>query len=205
MADLLDASVHPVFIVRHGESEWNVARLTQGQTSHPALTDRGREQVRAAGDDLVAVLAQHPVPQVWTSDLVRARQSAEIVATALAPRFPDVAAVPDQRLREQHLGSLEGRSYEETWAAGESHDWSDPTLPVAGGESPAQVHARMTAVLEDAFVAAASAPVVLVSHGDAIRVGLAQLAGFGPGEGEWIDVPNGAVFELTPTGHRRLS
>ncbi|MCP5978323.1 histidine phosphatase family protein, partial [Klebsiella pneumoniae] len=37
-----------VYLVRHGESEWNVSGVTQGQTAHPRLTVRGREQMVAA-------------------------------------------------------------------------------------------------------------------------------------------------------------
>ncbi|WP_442940289.1 hypothetical protein [Nocardioides sp. B-3] len=45
-------------------------------------------------------------------------------------------------MREQHLGSLEGRAYEETRAEAEQHDWSDPELPMAGGESVGAVRRR---------------------------------------------------------------
>lgn len=183
---------HAVYLVRHGESEWNVARLTQGQTMHPALTERGRADGARAGALLRDALAARPEARIWTSDLVRAHETAEIIA-----ELTGAAVSPDKRLREQHLGTLEGRGYEETWAAGEAHDWSDPTLPIAGGESPADVHHRMAEVVQDARRAAESGPVVLVSHGDAIRVAIAGVHGFGPGEGDWVEVPNGAVFEVT--------
>lgn len=204
MAELIDAFEFPVLLVRHGESEWNVARLTQGQTHHPALTESGRDHARSAGRSILAALSSRGTVQVWSSDLVRARQTAELVVETLAPVHGPVAVREDPRLREQHLGSLEGRSYDETWAAAEEHDWSDPTLPMAGGESPAQVHARLGEVLGEGIAAAQRGPVVLVSHGDAIRVALALLAGHGPGEGEWVEVPNGAVFEIGRSGHRRL-
>lgn len=198
---------HPVpsiFLVRHGESEWNVARLTQGQTVHPALTGAGQADAARAGEVLREALAtaDQPWPQVriWTSDLVRASQTAQIIADVLGVAGP----VPDQRLREQHLGSLEGRSYEETWAAGEAHDWSDPTAAIAGGESPADVHARLGQVLQDARLSAVAGPLVLVSHGDAIRVAIARVQGHGPGEGDWIEVPNGAVFEVRGASAVRL-
>lgn len=197
--DEAQQSSFPVLLVRHGESEWNVARLTQGQTNHPELTDRGRVQARAAGERLGAVLSQRdaraaaPRVQVWSSDLVRAQQTAAAVGEVLG-----VEVRPEPRLREQHLGTLQGRAYEDTWAAAEHHDWSDPTAPMAGGESVAQVFARMSEVLAEALVAARTGPVVLVSHGDAIRVGVGSLLGHGPGEGEWLEVPNGAVFEVAP-------
>ena len=180
----------PVLLVRHGQSEWNVARRTQGQTAHPPLTALGREQAAAAARTVAQAVVGAQGVRVVSSDLVRARQTADVVAAALG-----VVVEEDVRLREQHLGTLEGRSYEETWAAADQHDWSDPSLPVAGGESPAAVHARMAAVVDEALeLAGTGTAVVLVSHGDAVRAAVAHLRGLGPGEGEWVEVPNGAVL-----------
>jgi probable phosphoglycerate mutase len=109
----------------------------------------------------------------------------------------------DVRLREQHLGGLEGLPYEESWAAAEAHDWSDPGLPVAGGESPAEVWERMVAALEEALaVAGTGRPTVLVTHGDALRTALAWAAGESVAEASWVEVPNGAVFVVRPAPGR---
>lgn len=177
---------HPVYLVRHGQSEWNVLRLTQGQTHHPRLTDLGRQQAARAAE-LIAADAPTRSPRVVSSDLARATETAEIIGARLGA---DVTH--DERLREQHLGALEGRGYDETWAVAEDHDWSDPALPVAGGESLLDVHRRMTAALAEH----AAVPAVLVSHGDAIRVAVAHLAGHAPHEAPWVDVPNGAVARI---------
>ena len=61
---------HPVYLVRHGQSEWNVLRLTQGQTSHPRLTSLGREQAERAASLIGKDLAgRSPVssPATWCS------------------------------------------------------------------------------------------------------------------------------------------
>ncbi len=180
----------PLYLVRHGESEWNVRRLTQGQTMHPALTRRGREQAEGAaaslGDDLAST--SRTVDVIVTSDLVRAVESAEIIRDRLGGTLR-----LDARLREQHLGDLEGRGYDETWAVAAQLDWSDPDLPVAGGESLRQVHDRMADVLAGADPTQVT---VLVSHGDAMRMALAYLAGVAPHEAEWVEVPNGAVARI---------
>jgi 2,3-bisphosphoglycerate-dependent phosphoglycerate mutase len=181
----------PVYLVRHGQSEWNLRRLTQGQTMAPPLTALGREQAAAAASSLAASLAGE-TPVVVTSDLVRAVETAGIVAAALGA---DV--LRDERLREQALGALEGRSYEETWAAAEEHDWSDPSLPVAGGESLLDVHDRMVAALT---ALDRSRPAVVVSHGDAIRVALAWLGGHPPHQAPWTEVVNGAVLRVDGAG-----
>lgn len=161
----------PVYLVRHGESEWNVLRLTQGQTPHPALTIRGREQAAAAADAIARDLAWRGLSaaRLVTSDLVRAAETARIVGDRLG-----LVPESDARLREQHLGELEGRRYEDSWAHAELHDWSDPELPMAGGESVAQVRRRLAAVLAELDP---GAPTVLISHGDAIRSAVAHLLG----------------------------
>jgi probable phosphoglycerate mutase len=179
---------HPFYLVRHGQSEWNVLRLTQGQTHHPRLTELGREQATRAAE----LLAEEPGVgrlRIVSSDLARAAETADIIARRLGSPITH-----DERLREQHLGTLEGRGYDDTWAAAEAHDWSDPSLPIAGGESLLDVHARMSAALSEH--AAGDRPVVLVSHGDAIRVAVAHVAGHAPHEAPWVDVPNGAVARV---------
>lgn len=174
----------PVYLVRHGQSEWNVLRLTQGQTTHPSLTALGREQAVAAAEIVAADLAGRPA-RLLTSDLVRAVETARIIGDRLG-----LVAGHDERLREQHLGDLEGRPYEESWAQADLHDWSDPELPMAGGESVAQVRRRLVSLLSGLDPAV---PTVLVSHGDSIRSAVAHLEGHSMTDAPWVEVPNGAV------------
>jgi probable phosphoglycerate mutase len=183
----------PVYLVRHGQSDWNAQRLTQGQVSHPRLTPLGREQADQAADKLVADIAAlgQSAERIVSSDLVRAVETADIVGHRLG-----LSHELDQRLREQHLGWLEGRPYEETWAAADEHDWSDPTLPVAGGEAPAAFHDRIAAVLADVDPGTVT---ILVTHGDAIRTAVAFWAGRRPNEGPWLKVENGAVLRYDGT------
>lgn len=179
-----------VYLVRHGQSQWNARRLTQGQTAHPPLTDLGRSQSAAAAKLIAADLEGLGLTpkRLLSSDLARAAQTAAIIGHQL-----QLTPEPDPRLREQHLGDLEGRTYEETWAAAETFDWSDPTQPIAGGESLTQVYERMAAVLDELDPNSVS---VLVSHGDAIRSAVAYLQGKKPDEAPWIDVANGAVARI---------
>ncbi|WP_310961171.1 histidine phosphatase family protein [Nocardioides terrisoli] len=178
----------PFYLTRHGQSEWNVLRLTQGQTSHPRLTDLGREQAVLAALRIKRDLGGAAVSRILTSDLVRAVETAQIIATIAGG-----AVEADPRLREQALGALEGKTYDETWAAAEAHEWSDPTLPVAGGESPADVRDRMAAALAEV---PRRGPTVLVSHGDAIRAAVGHLRGEPAHRTTWVEVPNGAVARV---------
>ncbi|MFT4010564.1 MAG: histidine phosphatase family protein [Nocardioidaceae bacterium] len=192
---------HPVYLVRHGQSEWNVLRRTQGQTAHPRLTELGREQADAAATLIATDLRQlglapqgielgiEPDPEscrILSSDLTRAVETARILRMRLGGTL-----TLDERLREQHLGSLQGRDYDETWAIAEQLDWSDPTQLIAGGESRPRLRA-------DGRGSRPGRPGGGHRAGIARRRScpLAHLSGLKPNEAEWVAVPNGAVARI---------
>ena len=174
-----------IYLVRHGQSEWNLLRRTQGQIPHPPLTDLGRRQAFAAAQAIRAdvELNGQPVRSVIASDLVRAVQTAQIVAGALA-----VPMRLDGRWREQRLGRLEGLGYGETDAelAGNR---AGPDAPIGGGESARQVAAAL-GDLDPTEVA------VVVTHGDTIRCLMAHVTGIAAAFDVSNPVPNGAVIAL---------
>ena len=178
-----------IYLVRHGQSEWNLLRRTQGQLPHPGLTDLGRRQASAAAQALRAdaELNDQPVRSVIASDLVRAVQTAQIVAGALA-----VPMHLDGRWREQRLGRLEGQGYEETDAelAGNR---AGPDAPIGGGESARQVAERVAPALDDLDPTEVA---VVVTHGDTIRCLLAHVTGIAAAFDVSSPVPNGAVIAL---------
>jgi broad specificity phosphatase PhoE len=90
--------VTTLLLVRHGETDWNAEGRLQGHTDRP-LNDYGRRQARALADRL----ADDGVTAVYASDLIRARETAEIVAERLG--LP-VGVDPD--LRERNWGNWEG-------------------------------------------------------------------------------------------------
>ena len=69
----------PVYLVRHGQSEWNVLRLTQGQTMPPPLTALGRSQAASAAEILADELVG--TARLLTSDLTRAVETARIIGS----------------------------------------------------------------------------------------------------------------------------
>lgn len=85
-----------LWLVRHGETNWNRERRIQGQQHNP-LSDLGRRQARQLG----ARLAGEAFGTVYCSDLKRAVETAELV-------FPERDFVFDTRLREIARGVLEG-------------------------------------------------------------------------------------------------
>jgi broad specificity phosphatase PhoE len=125
------------------------------------------------------------VSQVICSDLERAVQTGKIVAIEWGAKVST-----DARFREQGLGRFEGLPDDELLAASVGLDLSDPDLRLGGGESAREVAERMA----EAWAALpVDVPVVVVSHGDAIRVLLGILAGHPVGSGPRIEVGNGAV------------
>jgi broad specificity phosphatase PhoE len=90
--------VTTLLLVRHGETDWNADGRLQGQADRP-LSDFGRTQARQLGD----ALAEEKFEAIYSSDLARARETAEIVAERLG--LP-VSLEPD--LREKDWGTWEG-------------------------------------------------------------------------------------------------
>ena len=87
-----------LLLIRHGETDWNAEGRLQGHTDRP-LNDFGRRQANALADRL----AGDGITAVYTSDLSRARETAEIVAGRLG-----LPVVVDPDLRERNWGNWEG-------------------------------------------------------------------------------------------------
>lgn len=88
-----------IYLVRHGESEWNVAGLMQGKTSGVPLTKMGINQARELEQRFEAV----KFAAIFSSDLLRARQTAQIVAFRRK-----LAVVTSRAIRERSFGQYEG-------------------------------------------------------------------------------------------------
>ena len=93
-------------MLRHGQSEWNAVRRWQGTADSP-LTQLGREQAATTGRLLAALRLDFGA--IWTSNLLRASQTATIIGRALGLGEPIV----DARLQEAHAGEWEGLTPEE--------------------------------------------------------------------------------------------
>src|SRR5436309_5200504 len=92
-----------LLLVRHGETDWNRDRRFQGHAD-PPLNDAGREQARVLADEL----AGDRIELIYTSDLQRARETAEIVAGQLG-----LDVIPLRELREIDVGEWEGFTWPE--------------------------------------------------------------------------------------------
>lgn len=179
-----------VHLVRHGQSTWNVERRLQGQTAHPTLTDQGHEDAARAATELANLIDGAP-HVIYSSDLTRASQSARIIAARLGS-----PPVLDARLREQHLGRLQGRLTSDLRPEPTPEGMHVAEVRWGGGESIRDVHRRLSMFFAD-VLRDAPAHLVVVTHGDTLRVARAVLAGRGHRDVEWGVVPNGAVVTVT--------
>jgi alpha-ribazole phosphatase len=163
--------VTTLLLARHGETDWNRDGRWQGHTDTP-LNERGREQARALADEVAGLR----IAAVYSSDLARAAETAEVVADRLG-----VPVRRDPRLRELHLGGWEGLTtpeIEERYP-NEIARWraDDGSTAVAGRETYAQMSERVVAALTEIAAAHPSDNVLVVLHGGPIRGLLAHAAG----------------------------
>ena len=178
-----------IYLARHGETAANAEGRVQGWLD-PPLNDRGREQAR--------VLAREVEPlgmrALYTSQLARARETAEIVGAAVG-----LEARVDERFAESRRGAWEGKLLREierddpegwaAWQRGGAHF----RFP-GGGETLGEHAARVRAGLED--VAAGELPALVVCHGGSVRCALAERRPEGLDAFFRIAVPNGSLTRL---------
>lgn len=161
---------------------------------HVGLTDRA--QSAAAARALRTVRAD----TLLTSDQARAAQSAEIIG-ALCDLVPRSDAV----LREQALGDLEGSLVSELVALPDppGHHSADVRWGGPRSESVVDVHQRVGGLLRPLLDDPPGRRIILVSHGDTMRVALSWLRGLGPYVVDWVDVPNGCITKVGEEEIRR--
>jgi len=149
--------------VRHGESTWNELGLIQGQNDLAQLTDVGRDQARAVAGTLKSL----GFGRLVTSDLARARETAEIIGSELA-----LASTLDSLLRERCFGILEGQAQEmlDSRSSGIVDGVIvDPDARPEGGESFRDVVTRVGDFVEATRAIGDGDRLLVVTHGGTIR------------------------------------
>jgi len=153
--------VTELLLVRHGETDWNRERRFQGHAD-PPLNDTGRGQAHA----LAAELAGESIELVYTSDLVRARETAEIVAARLGA---NVVALRD--LREIDVGEWQGLTWpeiEERHPDG-AQAWHETGHGWESGETQDELAERVVAAVRRIVAQHPSQRILVVGHGGTIR------------------------------------
>ena len=160
-----------LILIRHGESTWNRERRIQGQLD-PPLSEQGTEQARRVAHRL----ARLKVEALYTSDLMRASQTAAPIAAVVG-----MEPQPVRDLREIFLGDWEGlrtdelaTKFPDAWDA-----WTrEPSWDVVpGGEGASAFEARVETALHDLFERHPHGDAIVVTHGGVIQIALHHVVG----------------------------
>jgi len=179
-----------LYLVRHGQTDWNLEGRWQGHADVP-LNDRGLQQAA----QIAEALAGAGLKAIYSSDLQRARQTAQLLAEAAG-----LEVRVDARLREIHQGEWQGLLVDEIQARyGEifHQRHRDPAaFAPPGGETAAQVKARLLEAIGEICRRHPDERVAIVSHGFALALlrthfgnhPMTDVWGLIPENDEWIEI-----------------
>ena len=161
------------YIVRHGQSEWNVKELLQGHTDIP-LNKTGEKQAR----QLAKKLNQINFAMVFSSDLLRAKRTAELIVLE-----KKIAIKTTKALRERYFGRFEGIKWRENKEyqvlinnfLNLSKEERYKKKPYEGTESDEELISRFITFLREVAVAYRNKNVLVVTHGGVMRAFLNHL------------------------------
>ena len=169
-------------LIRHGQTDWNLEGRYQGQSDVP-LNEKGLAQAELLKENLNG----HTFSAIYSSDLVRARQTAEPVAGMLG-----LHVQIEPRLREINQGQWEGVLVEDIKAR-YAEIWSQRTVDPAnvrppGGETVREVATRVYAALDDIGRDHPNGNVLIVSHGLSIATAICRVK----------NIPVGQAYTVIP-------
>jgi broad specificity phosphatase PhoE len=200
-----------MWLVRHGESTWNIAGLAQGHNDEAELTERGLDQAA----EIAGQFHGRTVRAIYASDLRRARQTAAAFAAVL-----DLPVQTDARLRERSLGVLEGSlsiTIDESVTGLAGGLVIDPDARPPSGESVRDLYLRAAEFCDDlaarrrddhdaspgraeAGPGDAEGDVLVIAHGGTVRVLDAYLHGVAVASMTWRPVGNAVVVQIPEFG-----
>ena len=159
-----------LWLIRHGETDWNLEGRYQGQTDIP-LNATGRAQAFAFAGELKGVVFD----AIYASDLQRAAETARILANRL-----NMPLNLDARLREIRHGEWEGRLVAEVLKDQVDPRRTDPeNFHAPGGETLRQVADRMMAAADDLDHIYSNGKVLVVAHGMSLATLICEAEGIG--------------------------
>ena len=180
----------PIYILRHGQTEWNLQRRCQGQMSSD-LTELGRAQAADQGVLLQSVFEAHPAAQVVCSPQDRARETANIALTGYA-----VSVRYDPRVAEVAAGVWTGLPHVEIatkWPDLFNDDISifEASLNAVDGEGYVRLKTRCLD-----FLTSVSGPTVVFTHGITSMVLRGLVCGLGYDAIKQLAFTQGCIFAL---------
>jgi probable phosphoglycerate mutase len=153
-----------IIAIRHGETAWNVETRLQGHLDI-ALNTKGVWQAA----QVARALASDPIDAVYSSDLLRAWQTANAIAHAT-----DAPLIANVGLRERGFGTFEGKTYAEIAAQwpDESEVWRKrvPDWAPPGGESLLVMRERVASTVRALAAQHMGGQIVLVAHGGVMDI-----------------------------------
>ena len=178
-----DKNLCTIYIVRHGQTEYNVERRIQGQGDSP-LTQFGLGQAKELG----LLLRDVHFDAVFSSDSLRAKRTAEMIVLER-----ELAVVTTELLRERAFGRFEGKYIEELKEFDEIFDRlsdeekflykSEPDI-----ESDEEISSRMIRFVREIGVRFAGKTVLMVTHAGMMKAFLVHL-----GYGTYQTLPHGSI------------
>lgn len=165
-----------LYLIRHGQTNWNLQRKIQGTTDIP-LNETGIAQAHEVGRKLLELKDKYTIDTIFCSHLQRAHKTAEIIASYL-----NVPCAPAEGLHELNLGAFEGKTWDEGRAEfPEAYDawYSNRRYAPApgGGESYQASYERCAAAIrrEAAKLPRDTRGMAVVSHGGTIFATIAAI------------------------------
>lgn len=182
-----------IYLVRHGQTEWNAKKIIQGQKDSP-LTDLGITQAK----ELAKQLKKIKFDIAFSSDLLRARQTAEIIAAE-----HKLAVETTKLLRERSFGELEGQPIHALKAVEDlfetlEHDQVYKYKANPDFESDEEIATRLLTFLREIAIVNKGKKILVVTHGGIMRVMLIRFGVANYKEPVWFI--NGGYIKLESDG-----
>ncbi len=182
-----------LYILRHGQTNFNLQKLVQGRGIDAPLNETGRKQ----GEAFCQFYSAIPFEMAYVSSLQRSKQTIEPLLNAGLP-YKALSGFD-----EFSWGDFEGRSFsygpigfyqkmQKAWASGDL-DFASP-----GGESPNQVAERQAQALETVFSNHHQGPILICMHGRAMRLLLCTLTGTPASQMSLFEHDNTSLYILSP-------
>lgn len=179
-----------VYIIRHGETDWNARHLFQGQVN-TSLNEKGEEQARLARERVQKLGLSFDA--VYSSPIDRAARTVEIVTGLSRSQFH-----LDPRLMEMNFGPLDETPFDkESPAVGHLFDKPSAYVPPRGAESFEELEARLASFMEELRDTRPGKSILVGCHGCAMRVLLVWLRYLKLDEIWNQGIGNCAIIEVT--------
>ncbi|CAN5230328.1 histidine phosphatase family protein [soil metagenome] len=183
-----------IYLIRHGQTDYNLQGIVQGSGVDASLNDRGRSQAEAFYNYYRSI----PFERIYVSRLKRSKESVSNFISNGLP-FEEHAA-----LNEISWGNREGQritpeedayyhSILRRWQQGET------SIPIEGGESPDEVASRQKPMLDILRASVSSKPILICMHGRAMRILLCQMLNYPLGSMDMFEHENLGLYLLTRT------